>query len=210
MQEPLNMKNHHARVAVQSWVCLNESLHVQYHDDQNLENIYKITVTEISLIEPRILVQISETQILAEKTNFGWFQIFHPKLKKLTLLLKNSILSSCKRDSFLLSLHFFNLFFTIFFFFNCFCFLNKFIVIFLKNAVRYLSTFYRVQRYKQNNLNSPWNVFFGGDMIHFRTCCMHQGQETSMNLYQVSKNWVSISKILFIRKFFGNFSPKIF
>ena len=65
--------------------------------------------------------------------------------KKLTLLLKNSILSGCKGDSFLLSLHFFNLFFTIFFFFNCFCFLNKFIVIFLKNAVRYLSTIYRVQ-----------------------------------------------------------------
>ena len=141
------MKNHHARVAVQSWVCLNESLHVQYHDDQNLENIYKITVTEISLIEPRILVQTSENSNFGRKWPFFyWIRIFLSK--KLTLLLKNSILSSCKGDSFLLSLHFFNLFFTIFFFFNCFCFLNKFIVIFLKNAVRYLSTFYRVQRYK--------------------------------------------------------------
>ena len=51
-------------------MCLNESLHVQYHDDQNLENIYKITVAEISFVEPRILVQISENSEFWPKNEF--------------------------------------------------------------------------------------------------------------------------------------------
>ena len=111
------MKNHHARVVVQSWVCLNESLHVQYHDDQNLENIYKITVTGIWLNQ-KFWSKIEKSSNFDSKTSFGsnsnygpnpnffpnsnfelkieiWFEKnenFGPKLKKIEFWPKNRIL----------------------------------------------------------------------------------------------------------------------
>ena len=161
-------------------------------------------------VQARILAQNWKNRFSTGKSYFGSRIKFsaHQNMvenwKKLTLLLKNSVLSSCKGDSFLLSLHFFNLFFTIFFFFNCFCFLNKFIVIFLKNAVRYLSTIYRVQNGAKKQIqNSPWNVFFGGDKIHFRTYYMRLGRGTSMNLYQVSE--ITVRFLKFFWKIFLNF-----
>ena len=148
---------------------------------------------------------------MAEKTNFGQIRIFYPKLKKLTLLLKNSILSSCKGDSFLLSLHFFNLFFTIFFFFNCFCFLNKFIVIFLKNAVRYLSTFYRVQRYEIKIIYTHLETFSSAKIwsIFEHVVCIRVKRPV-WTFTRFLKSELAFRKLTFLENYLEVFRQKFF
>ena len=187
MQGPLNMKNRHARVVVPSWVCLNESLHVQYHDDQSLENIYKIRVTLKLCWKTFSWIKLSslrkfDTNIVAEEFDFG-------QLQERQLPFGVAFLQFAFYDlPFLWLLLFSEL---------IHCHFSK-----KRGKIpKYILPRGTVADCKIEWSFLPWIVFFGVNMIHFQTCYMRLGQETSMNLYQVSEN--IISKLLNFLVMFG-------